>query len=169
MSKQRSRFLSMMRVIWLIALVCGALPGAVLAGDDRDRDDATLVGTWRNSIVQAGVPGESFSITVFNEEGTMTDRFATTSGPGLSVSSGVWKKIRGRGNFAATLEGFGDNDSDGFFDFRFRIRFTIQLLDRERLTATCTGDALTLDGTTLLAPNAFSCTFRGTRMRVIRE
>ena len=73
------------------------------------------------------------------------------------MSSGVWKKIRGRGNFAATVEGFGDNDSDGFFDLRFRVRLTIQLLDRERFTATCTGDALTLDGTTLLAPASRLC------------
>ena len=63
MSQQRRRFLSMVGVVSLIALVCGALPGAVLAGDDQDHDDATLVGTWRNSIFFAGAPGEFFSLT----------------------------------------------------------------------------------------------------------
>ena len=116
MSKQRIRFLTMMWVVWLIALLYGALPGTVLAGDDQDHDDATLVGTWRNRIVFTGF-GEFFSISVFNQGGTMTDRFA--SGPGLSVGSGVWKKISGRGNFAATFEGFDDTNSDGFFDCGF--------------------------------------------------
>jgi hypothetical protein len=170
MSKQRSRFLSMMRVVWLIVLVCGALPGTVLAGDDQDHDDATLVGTWRTSIVFPGVPFEFFSLEIFNEGGTMTDRFGGgPSGPGTSVGSGVWKKIRGRGNFAATLEGFNDTDGDGVFDQRFRIRLTIQLLDRETFTATGTSDNLTLDGTTPLGPSFPGVTVQGTRMRVMRE
>jgi hypothetical protein len=165
MSKQRSRLLSMIGAFWMIVLLCSALPGAVLAADDQDRDDATLVGTWRNRIV-GEFGSEFFSITVFDEGGTMTDRFSL--GPGVSVGQGVWKKIRGRGNFAATFEVFEDTDSDGFFDTRFRIRFTIHLLDRERFTATFTGDAVSLDGTTLLAPQPGG-TLQGTRMHVIRE
>ena len=73
----------------------------------------------------------------------------------------MWKRIPGRGNFAATFEGFDDTDSNGFFDQRFRIRFTIQLLDRERFTATATADTLTLDGTTLLAPPVPGITYSG--------
>jgi hypothetical protein len=166
MSKQRSRFLSLMGVVWLIALLCGALPGTVLAGDDQDHEDATLVGTWRNRVVFVGVPNEFFSITVFNEGGTMTDRFSL--GPGVSVGQGVWKKIPGRGNFAATFEVFDDSNSDGFFDRRFRIPLTIHLLDRDRFTATFKGDEVSLDGTTLLAPQAGG-TIQGTRMQVIPE
>jgi hypothetical protein len=164
-SKQRSRFLSMMRVVWLIALLSSALPGPVLAGDDQDHDNATLVGTWRNRIVFTGF-GEFYSISVFNQGGTATDRFS--SGPGLSVGSGVWKKIPGRGNFAATFEVFDDSNSDGFFDRRFRIPMTIHLLDHERFTATFKGDEVSLDGTTLLAPQAGG-TIQGTRMHVIPE
>jgi hypothetical protein len=144
MSKQGSRFLSMMRVVWLIALLSSALPGRVLAGDDQDHADTQLVGTWSTRIVFPGSPNEFFSLEVFNAGGTMTERFS--SGPGLSVSSGVWKKIPGRGNFAATLEGFVDTNSDGLFDQRFRVRLTIQLLDHERFTATATTQSLILDG-----------------------
>jgi hypothetical protein len=166
MSKQRSRFLSMICVVCLVALLYGGLPGTVLAGDDQDHDDATLVGTWRNRIVFTGF-GEFFSISVYNKGGTMTDRFS--SGPGLSVGSGVWKKIPGRGNFAATLEAFTDSNSDGFFDRRVRIRLTIHLLDHESFTATATTQALTLDGSTPLFPPVPGVTVQGTRMHVIPE
>ena len=171
MSKQRRRFLSMMWVVWLVALLCAALPGTLLAGGGQDRDDdAILVGTWRTSIIFPGVPFEFFSFQVFNEGGTMTDRFGGgPSGPGASVGSGVWRKIPGRGNFAATFEGFDDTDRDGAFDRRFRIRATIHLLDRERFTATNTIENLTLDGTTLLGPPFPGITVQGTRMHVIRE
>jgi hypothetical protein len=171
MSGERGRFLSLIRVVWLIGLLCGALSGTVLFGQDQDHDDdATLVGTWRTSIVFPGVPFEFFSLQVFNEGGTMTDRFGGgLSGPGTSVGSGVWKKIPGRGNFAATFEGFDDSDSDGAFDRRFRIRATIHLLDRQRFTATNTIENLTLDGTTPLGPPFPGIAVQGKRMRVIRE
>jgi hypothetical protein len=170
MSEQRSRLLSMIGAFWMVVLVCSALSGTVLAADDQDQDDATLVGTWRNSILFAGVPIEFFSLTVFNAGGTMTDRFAGgNTGPGLSVGNGVWKKIRGRDNFAATFEIFNDSDSDGVFDQRFRIGLTIHLLDRDRFTATCTvNDTVSLDGTTLLGAGP-GCTVRSTRMLVIPE
>jgi hypothetical protein len=155
----------MIGAFWMVVLICSALSGTALA-DDQDQDEATLVGTWRTRIAMSEVPIEFFSITVFNEGGTMTDRFAL--GPRLSVGSGVWKKIRGRGNFAATLEVFDDTDSDGFHDVRFRIRLTIHLLDRESFTATFSGDAVSLDGTTLLAPQPGG-TIQATRMHVIRE
>jgi hypothetical protein len=142
----------------------------VLAADDQDRDDAALVGTWRTSIIFAGVPFEFFSLESFNEGGTMTDRFGGgPSGPATSVASGVWKKIDGSGNFAATFEGFDDSDSDGFFDRRFLVRLTIHLLDRERFTATGTIENLTLDGSTPLGPPFPGITVQATRMRVIRE
>lgn len=167
MFKHRSRRqLSPIGAFWMIVLLCSALPGAALAADDQD--DVSLVGAWRTSVVFPGTTFEFFSYSVFNEEGTMTDRVSAL-GPGTSVGSGVWKKIRGRGNFAATLEGFDDSDSDGVFDHRFRVRLTYQLLDRERFTATATLDNLTLDGTTLLGPPLPGFTVQGTRMHVIRE
>lgn len=97
----------------------------------------------------------------------MTDRFA--SGPGSSVASGVWKKIPGLGNFATTFEGFEDTDSDGFFDQRFRVRLTIQLLDGDMLTFTGTAESLTLDGTTVLAGPFPGLHGQATRMYVIPE
>jgi hypothetical protein len=157
----------MIRIFWLIALLCGALPGAVLAGDVQDHDDATLVGTWRLSIVFPGFPNEFFSLMVVNTGGTLTDQFA--DGPRSSTSSGVWKKIRGRSKFAATLEGFVDTDADGIFDLRFQVRETIQLLDEDRFTGTATNENLTVDGTTLLAPPFPGITIQGTRMNVVRE
>jgi len=171
MSEQRSRFLSLIRVLWLIGLLCCALSGTVLYGEDQERDDdATLVGTWRISIIFPGAPFEFFSFQVFNEGGTMTDRFGGgPSGPGTSMGSGVWKKIPGRGNFAATLEGFDDSDSNGVFDRRFRVRATIHLLDCERFTQSNTIENLTLDGTTLLGPPFSGIAVQGKRMRVIRE
>jgi hypothetical protein len=171
MSEQRRRFLSLIRALWLIGLLCGALSGTVLFGEDQDHaDDPTLVGTWRTSIVIPGAPFEFFSFDVFNEGGTMTDRFGGgPSGPGTSVGSGVWKKIPGRGNFVATFEGFDDSDSDGVFDRRFRVRWTIHVLDRDRFTATNTIDNLTLDGTAFLAPPLSGIAVQGTRMRIIRE
>lgn len=170
MSDERSRFLLMMRVVWLIALLCGALPSAVLADDDQNRDDASLVGTWRTSIVFAGVPFQFFSLETFNQGGTMTDRFGGgPSGPATSVGSGVWKKIAGPGNFAATFEGFDDSDSDGFFDRRFLVRLTIHLMDRETFVATGTIENLTVDGTTPLGPPFPGITVHATRMRVTPE
>jgi hypothetical protein len=159
MSIQRVRFLSTIRIVWLVALLCGS---PVLAGDDQDPNDARLVGTWRNTVNG----GMFFSITAFNQGGTMTDRFSL--GPMVSVGNGVWTKIPGRGNFAATFEVFQDTNSDGFFDTRFRIRMTIRLLDHDRYTATFKGDAVSLDGTTLLGPQPGG-TIDGTRMQVIRE
>lgn len=170
MSQQRSRLLSTMGAFWMIVLLCSALSDAVLAADDRDQDDATLVGAWRTSVVFPGVPFEFFTLEVFNEGGTMTDRFGGgPSGPATSVGSGVWKKIAGRGNFAATFEGFDDIDRDGVFDTRFRVRLTIHLLDRERFTATGTLENLTVDGAALLSPPFPGVTIEATRMRVIRE
>jgi hypothetical protein len=165
MSKQQSGFRYVMHFACLIALLCGVLPSTVLAGDDQDNADGKLAGTWRNRIVNE-FGHEFFSISVFNEEGTMTDSFSL--GPMVSGGSGVWRKIPGRGNFAATFEVFQDTNSDGFFDTRFRIRFTIHLLDRESFTATFKGDAVSLDGTTLLGAQPGG-TIQGTRMHVIPE
>lgn len=169
MSSQRSRFLSITRIVWLLALLCGALSNTVVADDDQNRDHAALVGTWRTSIVFAGVPFEFFTLRVFNEGGTLTDRFGGgPSGPATSVGSGVWKKI-GRGTFAATFEGFDDSDSDGVFDRRFLVRETIRLLDRDRFTATGTIQNFTVDGVTPLAPPFSGITVQASRMHVIRE
>jgi hypothetical protein len=166
MSKQRSRFLSMMGVVWLIALLCGALPGPMLAGDDQDHDDATLVGTWRLTV--AGTPQQFFSLTVFNRGGTVTNT-NSIPGPRTTIFSGVWKKIRGHGNFAATFEDFEDSNSDGAFDRRVRVRLTIHLLDDDTLTGTGTADVLTLDGTTHVAGPFPGIPFNGTRMHVVPE
>lgn len=168
MFQQRSRLLSAIGAFWMIVLLCSALPGAVLAEDDQEQDDVTLVGAWRTSVLFPGGHFEFFSIEVFHRGGTMTDRVSAL-GPATSVGSGVWKKIPGPGNFAATFEGFDDMDSDGVFDRRFRVRLTIQLLDHDRFMATATIDNLTLDGATLLGPPFPGFTVQGTRMRVIPE
>jgi hypothetical protein len=167
MSKERSRFLSVVSVFWMIVLLCSALSGAAFAGGVNDDDDARLVGTWRTTVRFPGVPIDFSTLMVVNPGGTMTDRFA--DGPRTSLSSGVWKKLHGRGRFAATYEGFEDTDSDGSFDQRFLVRMTIQLLDDDTLTATGTLDTLTLDGTTMLSGSLSGILVKATRMRVIRE
>jgi hypothetical protein len=165
MSKRRSRLLSMIGAFGVIALLCGALPGALLASDDADETADKLVGTWRVTLHFPGAPNESYSLMVFNSGGTMTEKISFA---GVSGSSGVWKKIAGPGRFAATFEGFDDGDSDGSYDSRFQVRLTIQLLDDNRLTMTSTPRFLSIDGTTLLA-GPFPVPGEGTRMRVIRE
>jgi hypothetical protein len=165
MTKERRRLIRGIRIVCSIVLLVAGLPGVAFAADDRDRDDATLVGTWRESIIFAGVPIEFFDLIAFNEDGTLTDVFA--EGPGLSAAIGVWKKV-GRGTFAATLENFADTNGDGRFDVRNRIRLTYHVVDRDTVTATVTGDTLTIDGTTQVG-GPFSATVRGTRMRVMPE
>jgi hypothetical protein len=166
MSEQRSRLLCMLGAFWMIVLLCSALPGAVLAADDKDRDEATLVGTWRESVIFPGVPIEFSDLISFHEDGTLTERFGT--GPALSAGIGVWKKV-GRGTFAVTFENFEDTDHDGTFDVRYRIRVTYHVVDRNTLTATGTSDTLSVDGTTQLAPSFPGATIQATRMHVIRE
>lgn len=138
-------------------------------------DDAQLAGTWRTRIVIPGAPSALFTLMVFHAEGTITERFA--GGPlaigapssAHSVSSGVWDRLPGPGSFAAMLEGFLDTDSNRFFDQRVQVRFTIQLLDHDRFTATATNQALSLDGSTPLFPPVRGITIEGTRMVVIPE
>jgi hypothetical protein len=124
-----------------------------------------LQGTWRVTV-NPGTPQQFFSMMVFNEGGTMTEANST---PRKTVSSGVWKKLRGHGNFAATFEVFQDNNGDGSFDSRIRVRLTIHLLDDDSIAGTSTVDVLTLDGTTQVAGPFPGIPLEGTRMRVMRE
>lgn len=164
--EQRSAARSFLgRVFWIIVLVCVAFPGPLLADDDSDDNDARLVGTWRVTILP-GIPVEFFGLTVFNQGGTATNRGSDTLA--VSDSNGVWKRIRGRGRFAATFEGFSDISADGMFDQRFQVCLTIQLLEDDTLTGTFTLEFLTLDGA-ILVVGPFTGTFEGTRMRVTRE
>ena len=167
MSEPRRGSLSVAGVFWMIVLLAGALPGGVLASEAHDDEDARLVGTWRTTVRFPGIPNEFFTLMAFNPGGTMTDRIADT--PRTSLGTGVWKKLRGHGRFAVTFDVFEDTDSDGFFDRRLLVRLTIHLVDGDTLTATGTIDALTLDGTTLLAGPFPGALIKGTRMRVMRE
>jgi hypothetical protein len=156
----------MIGAFWMIVLVCGALPGTVLAADDQDRDDATLIGAWRQSIIFPGVPVEFFDVIAFHEDGTVTEQFGNRSDGSAGI--GVWKKV-GRGTFAVTFENFGDRNHDGTFDVRFRIRLTYHVIDRNTLTATGTSDTFSVDGTTEIAPSFPGVTIQATRMHVVRE
>jgi hypothetical protein len=166
MTQERRRLKSVIWIVSSIALFVAGLAGVAFAADDRDRDDATLVGTWRQTVIFPGVPGEFSDLTAFHEDGTLTERFGT--GPGLSAGIGVWRKV-GRGTFAVTFENFEDTNRDGTFDVRFRIRSTYHVIDRDTLTATGTSDTLSVDGTTELAPSFPGATVRATRMRVMPE
>jgi hypothetical protein len=168
MTRKRRHLTSLTRSVCSIVLCVSALPAVALAGDDRDPNDTTLVGTWRESIMFPGVPIEFFDLIAFNADGTLTERFGSVvDGPSITVSIGAWKKI-GRGTFAVTMENFSDNNRDGNFDVRFRLRATYHVIDRDTLTATVTGDTLSVDGRTEVGP-PFSATIQGTRMRVMPE
>ena len=155
------------RKVAMVALVVSVglsvAPHAALAADDRDGNDVTLVGTWRETLIFPGLPNEFSDLIAFHADGTVTERFV--SGPG-STAMGVWKKV-GRGTFAVTFENFEDRDGDGNFDMRFRVRLTYHVIDRNTLTATATVDHLSVDGT---PESSFSgITIQATRMRVMRE
>ncbi len=175
MFQQRNRKLLVMgRVLWSIVLCC-ALTDAVFAQDDQDDDERVtpssqrtwpgLQGAWRVTI-GPGTPQQFFSLMEFNKGGTMTE---VSSFPGNTTSNGVWKKIRGQGNFAATFELFFDSDLDGINDGRFRVRLTIHLSDDDSISGTSTLDVLTLDGGTQLAGPFPGIPLEGRRMRVVRE
>ncbi|MCM3874009.1 MAG: hypothetical protein ND895_25250 [Pyrinomonadaceae bacterium] len=163
MFEPRNRKLFVMgRVFWIIALCC-ALTGAVFADDDDERPN--LQGTWRVTLLP-GAPNQFFSLMEFHKGGTMTEE---ASSPNHTGSIGVWKKIRGHGNFAATFELFRDSDGDEVLDGRFRVRLTIHLLDDDTMTGTFTVDLLTLDGTTQVGGPFPGLPLEGTRMKVMRE
>jgi hypothetical protein len=157
----------MIGVVGMIVLLCGALPGATLKGDAKDHNYASLVGTWRARTCFPGFGCDFFSLKTYSADGIMTEQFV--DGPRVSLAIGVWKRIGGRSNFAATNEGLFDTDSDGVFDTRFRVRETIHLLDDDTFTITATSDSLTLDGATVTAPPFPGITIQGTRMKVMRE
>jgi hypothetical protein len=165
MLEQRKRILFVMcRVFWSIVLCC-ALTGAVFAHDDDESGTPSLQGTWRVTV-SPGTPNQFFSLMEFNKAGTMTEEAST---PSHTTSIGVWEKIRGNEDFAATFELFQDSNSDGSFDLRLRVRLTIHLLDNDTITGTSTIDVLTLDGTTVLAGPFSGIPLEGTRRKVLRE
>ena len=165
MFEQRNRKLFVMGRVFWIMLLCCALTGAVFADDDDESETPNLQGTWRVTLLP-GAPNQFFSLMEFNKGGTMTEE---ASSPRHTTSIGVWKKIRGHGNFAATFELFFDSDSNGLFDSRYRVRQTIHLSDDDTFTGTLTIDVLTLDGTTHLAGPFAGIPLEGKRMRVKRE
>lgn len=162
-----------MRAGWIMTAVCCGLATLVAFpvaqadhDDDDDRGGGELVGTWRVTIPEF----DAFAHVVFNKGNTLTEK-NTLSGR-ISVSSGVWKKIRGRGNYATTLESFNDGvfmgDADGVFDTRAVVRQTIHV-EGDTLTGTGIVDIFSVDGEDFLFSLGGGGTFTGTRMTVIRE
>ncbi|MGH9958271.1 MAG: hypothetical protein ACREBC_14255 [Pyrinomonadaceae bacterium] len=165
MFEQRNRKLFVMRqVLWSLVLCC-ALAGAVFADDDDERVTPSLQGAWRVTV-SPGTPNQFFSLVEFNKGGTMTEVSSLAEN---TTSLGVWKKLRGQGNFATTFELFFDSNADGIIDSRFQVRTTIHLVDDDTFTGTATLDVLTLDGATQLAGPFSDIPLEGRRMSVIRE
>jgi hypothetical protein len=167
MSRQRRHLIVRIGIACVIALLSGTLSGPVRAHDTNDRDDPSLVGTWRVTISFPGVPIEFYSLETFHDGGTMTDFYGES--PRFGPYAGVWKRIRGQRHFAATFEDFFDGDSDGSYDGRFRVRLTLHMLDADTFVGTATIDTLTLDGTTATTAPFPGTTVRATRMKVVRE
>jgi hypothetical protein len=165
MFEKRNRKLFVIgRIFWSIVLCC-VVTGAVVAANDDDRMNPVLQGTWRITV-NPGTPNQFFSLMTFNQGGTVTEEASTSR---HTTSIGVWEKIHGHEDFAATFELFLDSDSDGSFDRRIRVRQTIHLLDDDTLTGTSTIDVLTLDGTTQLAGPFSGIALEGKRMKVLPE
>ena len=118
----------------MIAVLGGIAPGTMSADDGDANKNSGLIGTWHAVIRYPGFPNDYFVVLAFNPGGTATMVFV--DGPRTSVSLGVWKQLRGRGNFAVSYDGLFDADSDGFFDRRFRDRLTLHLLDDDTFTGT---------------------------------
>jgi len=166
MLEQRKRKLFVMgHVFWIIVLLCCGLTSAAFDDDDDEKLKSSLEGTWRVTV-SPGTPQQFFSLMEFNKGGTMTEEAST---PRHTTSIGVWKKIRGHENYAATFELFQDSNSDGSFDLRLRVRLTIHLLDDDTIIGTSTIDVLTLDGTTQVAGPFSGIPLEGTRMTVMPE
>lgn len=173
----------------LAALV--AFPAAQADRDDDDRDNgAELVGTWRFTGNDA-VFGQFYDYLVFHEDNTMTEKVASTI---ESVGSGVWEEIgsdrdvdrRSRRNsnghsrrdsddddsdvasFRAMFETFRDNDADGTYDARTRVRITFRLTG-DTLTGTGTIELRTLEDNAPLAGPFEGSTFVATRMELIPQ
>ena len=167
MSRQPRHLFVRIGIVCVIAVLCGALSGPLRAHDTKDRDDPSVVGTWRVTITFPGVPIEFYSLETFHDGGTMTDFYGES--PRFGPYAGVWKRMRGQGHFAATIEDFFDGDSDGNYDGRFRVRLTLHMLDADTFVGTAAIDTLTLDGTTATTPPFLGTTVRATRMKVVRE
>jgi hypothetical protein len=54
MTQQRSRPIPVRLILCSIALLVPQLAGSAVAADDKDHDEVTLVGTWRESVIFAG-------------------------------------------------------------------------------------------------------------------
>lgn len=164
----------------LAACVCLAALGTfstVHADDDDDGRDA-LVGTWRFTVTDPFL-GEFLGYFIFNEGGTMTDRVST--GSFQSMGSGVWERIRRRGDdddkdahasrrpvYAALVEGFDDANFDGVFDGRFRVRATFERRG-DVIEGTSTIEVRSLDNSMTVAGPFSGLSLKATRMTVIRE
>ena len=147
----------------ILTVICVGLATLVaFPALQADHDEGEqLLGTWRVTI---GAPFNAFAHLVFHKGNTMTEE--NTLSAGISMSSGVWKKIRGRGNFATTFEAFSDDDLDGVYDTRGLIRQTIHV-EGDTLVGTGTVEIRSLDGAMLF--DTLSSPFEATRMTVIRE
>ena len=167
MLEPRNRKLFAMGRLFCSLALCCALTGAgaVFADDDDERETPNLPGTWRVTVAP-GTPNQFFSLMEFHNGGTMTEEAST---PSHTTSIGVWKKTRGHGNFAATFELYQDNNADGAFDIRLRVRLTLHILDDDAFTGTSTIAALTLDGATQVAGPFPGIPLEGKRMKVMRE
>ena len=155
-----------MKARWILPVCVGL--AALVASATALSAGGEIVGTWRVAV-SSDVFGDFFSFMVFDKRNTMTERVSLS--PGISMGSGVWEEIDdGDGddaNVALMFELFSDDDLDGTFDTRLRVRLTFQV-DDDTLTGTGIVDVFTLDGTMLLASFP-GMTIEGTRMTVIPE
>lgn len=170
MNTKNRRFIALGLVILGLAAILHSFPPKVGAqtavqADTEREEKQSLQGTWRATIL-SGTPNQFFSLMEFNKEGTLTE---VSSFQGNTTSLGVWERIPGHGNFAATFELFFDNNLDGINDGRYRVRMTLHVLDDDTFTGTSTLDLLTLDGTTVVAGPFPGLPIEGKRMKVLRE
>jgi hypothetical protein len=157
MSAQRSRVFAKAVSAIAVAIVILASPHISAA---QAPDDANLIGGWRVTFGDGTSLGD-IAVLLVNEGGTTNLRVMDGD-----RAEGVWIKVARR-LFALTFDEFDDTNRDGVPE-RYRIRATIQLLNRNTMTGTAIIDEMSADGSVVLE-NEGQGTFEGARMLVERE
>ncbi len=173
---------------WLLPVI--VVLGLLIVSTSTARAGDDIVGTWRVTVITFDVDGnrlpDGYDYGVFHEAGTFIE---TSAAPFVTASGvGVWERIKGKGHgkghdddddddggngklYALTQEIFVDlfEPFDGVADSRFLANATIEV-QGDTWSATVSGPILSLDGDTVLDPNALDGTLAtATRVNVIPE
>jgi hypothetical protein len=124
-----------------------------------DNAAVRLIGAWRVTVAP-GTSEEHFAVLLVGEGGTASVRVMDGD-----KADGAWIRTARR-QFALTLDEFDDVDGNGVPGYR--VRGTVQLLNRDTFVGTLTIDETSPDGGMVLEMER-QFAFDGTRMTVVPE